>query len=103
MNPTRARRAFVVCITAISLAFLALLTGCQGSMVAGSTAEFPEQTGFVQRKITVEGQEHTVWAFVPKNYRAGFRYPAVLFLHGLFEAGNGGDNVLAAGLGPVIA
>ena len=41
--------------------------------------------------------------FHPAPYRPDYRYPAILFLHGLFEAGDGGDKVLGAGLGPVIA
>src|SRR4051812_99952 len=79
--------------------------GCQGAMVATSTNEFPHNTGFVQREITVDGAQHIVWVFIPKNYRPDNRYPAVLFLHGLFESGDGGDKdkVLGAGLGPVIA
>jgi predicted peptidase len=82
-----------------------LLGGCQGSMVASSTNDFPLNTGFTQREITVDGQSHIVWVFVPKNYRPDYKYPAVLFLHGLFESGDGSDKdkVLGAGLGPVIA
>lgn len=74
-------------------------------MVATSTNEFPQNTGFVQRTINVDGQPHVLWVFVPKNYRPENHYPAVLFLHGLFESGDGGDKdkVLGAGLGPVIA
>jgi predicted peptidase len=82
---------------------LALLTGCKGSTVARSTQEFPEQTGFVQRQIQVDGQTKSVWVFIPHNYTSHRLQPAILFLHGLFEQGDGGTNVLSAGLGPVIA
>src|SRR5262249_53964049 len=59
--------------------------------------------GFIEQNVTVDGQSHTVWVFVPKDYRPGVKYPAILFLHGLFEAGNGGNKCVSAGLGPVIA
>jgi predicted peptidase len=82
------------------------LGGCAGgSHVAKSTREYPQETGFVQRQVKVDGQVQTVWVFVPTGYNLNTMYPTILFLHGLFEQGNGnGDtNVLSAGLGPVIA
>lgn len=90
---------------AILIGMTCLLVGCKGSTVARSTDEFPETTGFVQRQITVDGDIKTVWVFIPHNYRSNKLHPAILFLHGLFEQGNGegGTNVLSAGLGPVIA
>jgi predicted peptidase len=100
------RRAIVFCLTITFLIGVAILGGgCQGAMVANSTTEFPRNTGFTERQITVDGQTHLLWVFVPKNYRPDYRYPAVLFLHGLFESGDGADKdkVLSAGLGPVIA
>ena len=81
----------------------ALGTGCTGTYVANSTKEFPHRTGFFQTEVTVDSEPHAVWVFIPKNYQPNRRYPAILFLHGLFEAGHGGDKVLSAGLGPVIA
>src|SRR5579862_7650363 len=91
----------LICGSMLGLALLA--GGCQADAVANSTTQFPNQTGFVKREITVGGQAHTVWVFIPRNYSPDYRYPAILFLHGLFEAGDGGDKVLGAGLGPVIA
>jgi predicted peptidase len=84
---------------------LAVLAGCggNGGAVAGSTGHFPEKTGFVERQLKLDGQERTYWVFVPPNYERNRMYPGVLFLHGLFEKGNGGSKVLGAGLGPVIA
>ena len=98
-------RVWAGCLsTALLIAMASLLGGCQGAMVASSTNEFPLNTGFTQREITVDGQTHILWVFVPKNYRPDYKYPAVLFLHGLFESGDGSDKdkVLSAGLGPVI-
>src|SRR5262245_27645367 len=87
------------------LGLVGLLAGCSGSgkSVAHSTEHFPVQTGFVEHHVTVDGQSKTVWVFVPPKFDPNRIYPAILFLHGLFEQGNGGTNVLSAGLGPVIA
>jgi predicted peptidase len=96
------RAAWLAC----GLLFISLLAGgCgSGAGVVRSTRNFPQGTGFTKHRIVVDGQQRTVWVFVPKDYSPQRRYPAVLFLHGLFEAGNGsGANAVSAGLGPVIA
>jgi predicted peptidase len=90
-------------ITVFGLICIAVGCGGKGGTVATSTEYFPQKTGFTERKITVDGQERTVWVFIPPDYHPNKLYPTVLFLHGLFEKGNGGTNVLGAGLGPVIA
>jgi len=83
---------------------MAVLAGCQsGANVAQSTKEFPKKTGFIERHVVVDGFIRPVWVFLPPDYNPNKLYPAILFLHGLFEQGNGGTNVLSAGLGPVIA
>lgn len=83
---------------------ICLVSGCQsGSHVASSTKSFPAKTGFVERHIVVDGFVRPVWVFLPPDYNPNRMYPAILFLHGIFEQGNGGTNVLSAGLGPVIA
>jgi len=97
------RREF--CRIAGMLALLLAIAGCKGGGVASSTKAFPEETGFVRRQIKVDGETKVVWVFVPPGYKGDRMYPAILFLHGLFEQGNGtgGTNVLGAGLGPIIA
>jgi len=101
------RLALIPRYLACSVLAIVLLSGCQsGKEVAQSTGHFKKQkTGFVERKVTVDGVTHSVWVFVPSdyNYKPKQLYPAILFLHGLFEMGNGNVNVLAGGLGPVIA
>jgi poly(3-hydroxybutyrate) depolymerase len=89
---------------ALLLAATLLAGGCQsGSAVVATTEAFPQGTGFVPGSVTVDGDVRPVWVFVPRNYHPSKKYPAILFLHGLWEKGNGGANVLSAGLGPVIA
>jgi hypothetical protein len=73
-------------ICTILLGMMLLSFGCQGGQkVAGSTKAFPEKTGFVERQIKVDGQTKTVWVFLPDDYTPKRLYPAILFLHGLFE------------------
>jgi predicted peptidase len=82
---------------------LVLLTGCRSGEVARSTAHFPPGTGFVRHHVLLDEQPEQVWVFIPKHYQPGQRYPTILFLHGLFEAGRNDYGALSAGLGPVIA
>ncbi|HVT89589.1 MAG TPA: prolyl oligopeptidase family serine peptidase [Tepidisphaeraceae bacterium] len=80
--------------------------GCRGDGggVARSTGNFPVGAGFSRHQILVEGKPQTLWVFVPKHYEPKHKYPTILFLHGLFEAGDGnGNKCLAGGLAPVIA
>jgi predicted peptidase len=80
------------------------MLGCRsGNSIARSTASFPAGTGFVRQDFVIDGESRPLWIFIPKNYDARNRYPAIVFLHGLFEAGAGGEQCLSAGLGPVIA
>lgn len=89
-------RAFL-CILA-----LLFLAGCHHDRISSSTKDFPKSTGFIERDVTVAGSKKTCWFFVPPDYDPNKKYPAILFLHGLFEGGNGGETVLTGGLGPVI-
>lgn len=86
----------------ISLSLLLLSFGCKGAEIARSTKEFPNGTGFIQRDFTLDGKRQTLWVFLPKDYSPHRKFPAIVFLHGLFEAGKG-ESCLAGGLGPVIA
>lgn len=88
-----------------ALALLAsmILCGCGGGGILRSTTDFPSGRGFVSHEITVDGRTHQLWMFIPESYDGESRYPAIVFLHGLFEAGSESSRALTAGLGPVIA
>lgn len=88
----------------ILLALTLLCLGCTagGGAIVQSTKEFPYGTGFVQRQFTFDGKPQTLWVFLPKIYTPYRKFPAIVFLHGLFEAGKG-ESCLAGGLGPVVA
>lgn len=85
------------------LAMVSICSGCRGEAVAHSTENFAPGTGFTAHRLVVNGNVETVWVFLPKDYRPDKKYPTILFLHGLFERGKGGENCLSGGLGPVIA
>lgn len=87
----------------LSTGVLLVCGGCQSIEVARSTEQFPQNTGFLEHRITVDGVARAVWVFIPASYSPQNPAPAVLFLHGLFEAGTNGEKVLKAGLAPVIA
>jgi predicted peptidase len=86
----------------ILVAFL-LLTGCGSIYIPHSTHGFPAGTGFTKHHVIVEGTSQTLWVFVPRHYNPQKKYPAVVFLHGLFEAWGGGNGWLSGGLPPVVA
>ena len=98
----RMSRNTLVTTWAVLLALAASL-GCRGNAVAHSTSHFPPGTGFVRHDVDFDGERHKLWVFLPKDYNPTRTYPAIVFLHGLFEAGSDGTGALSAGLGPVIA
>lgn len=58
----------------------------------------PGQTGFLDRAVTVEGQERKYVIHVPVGYGPGQKWPAILFLHGRGESGTDGRFQLWHGL-----
>jgi len=80
-----------------------LLTGCGSITIPLSTHRFPDGTGFSKHQLIVEGKSQTLWVFVPRHYYPEKKYPAVVFLHGLWEAWGGANGFLSGGLPPVIA
>lgn len=102
---TTPRVRFLRTLAIALLAVLALSSsvGCRGASVAQSTSRFRAGTGFIYSTVDVEGESHPLWVFIPRDYDPAKRYPTIVFLHGLFEAGSDGSGALSAGLGPVIA
>src|SRR3954464_5180193 len=77
--------------------------GCRSDSVAQSTRAFAPGRGFVQCQMTFDGKPRPLWVFLPNEYSPDEKFPAIVFLHGLFESGNGDAGCLKGGLGPVIA
>jgi predicted peptidase len=71
-----------------------LLAGCMSTAVP--------QTGFLDRTIDVGGRTRRYQIFVPRDYDAARRWPAILFLHGAGERGDDGIFPTAIALGNAI-
>jgi predicted peptidase len=62
----------------------------------------PQQTGFLNRKVAVEGTEYRYVVYVPPDWSADRTWPVVLFLHGAGERGDDGLIQSEVGLGGAI-
>src|SRR5262245_17024374 len=71
--------------------------GCAGQSVAISTGHFPVARGFRMHEFHLDCKAHALCIFVPRDYTPARRYPAILFLHGIFEAGANYDKCLSGG------
>lgn len=66
-------------------------------------AQAPEGTGgFVERVYRDESGEHKFALFIPRDYDAARKWPAILYLHSAGERGNDGRSPLQAGLAPYV-
>jgi poly(3-hydroxybutyrate) depolymerase len=79
---------------ALSLTLLALLP------VSAFARE--QETGFVDRAITVSGKTYRYQVFVPYNWDKHKKWPVILFLHGAGERGEDGLLQTDVGLGHAI-
>lgn len=57
---------------------------------------------FVLRSVRVEGVERRYQVWVPPDYQASRRWPAILFLHGAGERGDDGEQQTKVGLGAAL-
>jgi predicted peptidase len=77
--------------------FLALTTGC------ATMAQAPRQeTGFLNRSITIGGAAYRYQVYVPADYDPSRQWPVILFLHGGGETGSDGLLQTQVGLGAAI-
>jgi len=58
---------------------------------------------FKRQSCVFNGETRNYAVYVPAGYDEKKAYPAILFLHGLFEGGNDGKDMTTVGLGPAIA
>ena len=63
----------------------------------------PAGAGFVVREVKNGSGSHKYSVFVPRDYSPSKRYPAIVFLHGIGEAGGDGKKSTTVGIGPAIA
>ena len=78
------------------------LTGCGAKWDPKAfNAGAPAGTGFEYRDLP--GSDRKYGVFIPHDYDGTRAYPAVVFLHGLFENGSDPKSSMLVGLGPVVA
>ncbi|MDB5328829.1 MAG: esterase [Phycisphaerales bacterium] len=79
----------IVCLWAV------LMSGLVGCSSGG-------KANFKQESFSFAGDTRKYAIYTPPNYDPQKKYPAVLFLHGLFESGNDGMGATKVGIGPAI-
>lgn len=90
--------------------FAATLLGLSlllGGVLAASPAhaqpcDCAQQTGFLLRTLTYNGQTYRYQVFVPPDYTPERTWPVILFLHGAGERGTDGFKQTAVGIGQAI-
>ena len=60
------------------------------------------ETGFLDRSVSIDGQEYLYQVYVPREYDASREWPVILFLHGAGERGSDGLAQTQVGLGAAI-
>lgn len=65
-------------------------------------ASVPQQTGFLDRSVTVNGHAYPYIVYVPRNYDASRAWPVILFLHGSGERGNDGTRAMQIGVAAAV-
>ena len=71
-------------------------------LAAVSAAAQPVETGFLDRAVTVDGQEYRYQVYVPRTFSRGTKWPIVLSLHGGGEYGSDGIRQTAGALANAI-
>jgi len=78
--------------------------GCGGNPSSSVNRKAPAGTGFKVLQADIGKKDKSKYSvFVPFNYDANVKSPAIVFLHGLFEGGSDGVKNTTVGLGPIIA
>ncbi|MGC4033372.1 MAG: alpha/beta hydrolase-fold protein [Tepidisphaeraceae bacterium] len=55
-----------------------------------------------KQSFNFNGEKRNYCVYTPPGYDPQQKYPAILFLHGLFEGGNDGTGATKVGLGPAV-
>lgn len=77
---------------------LLLLASCMAGMPMAHAAKHPQDTGFLNRTITVNGVVRRYVVYLPENWNKSQKWPVILFLHGSGERGNEGLDETQIGL-----
>lgn len=86
---------------------LLLLPTCAGCFHADPgnkiNSSMPPNTGFVVCTLKNQTGNHKYSIFIPRDYNPSKKYPSIIFLHGIGEAGSDGKKCTTVGIGPAIA
>ncbi len=92
------------CVFVLAFFGLACLTGCNGARdTALRMGESTKHTGFLHKTLVNEGRSRQYAVFIPHNYSPDKKWPAIVFLHGIGEAGSDVSGPLRVGLAPFVA
>lgn len=72
------------------------------ALLSGSTLAAKQETGFLDRTVTVQGASYRYQVFLPENWTPHQVWPVILFLHGAGERGDDGLNETDVGIGTAI-
>jgi predicted peptidase len=98
------RSLFKVATACLMVAGLSSLVGCNGARDDAARAlNVSGNRGFVQKTLTNEGRTRQYAVFLPANYSPDRKWPAIMFLHGVGEAGSDIKAPLRVGLAPFVA
>jgi predicted peptidase len=87
-----------------ALVALLLSVGCMNANPADKLAGMPAGTGFIVRESEGAAGKNKYSVFIPRDYKAdGTKWPTIVFLHGVGEAGSDGVGCTTVGIGPAIA
>ncbi|MGH7176729.1 MAG: hypothetical protein ACREJC_05055 [Tepidisphaeraceae bacterium] len=81
---------------------LAVAAGCSNPDPAQKLTNVVPGTGFSVHTVKSGGSDHKYSVFIPRNYNKNTKYPTVIFLHGIGEAGSDGVKSRTVGIGPAI-
>ena len=78
-------------VSARSLPARWILVGVLLGMVSvGSLKAVKRETGFLNRRVTLNGETYRYQVYVPLEWNKGKKWPVILFLHGAGERGEDG-------------
>src|SRR5437588_12097284 len=85
-----------------SVKWLLVLGMVAVSFIAIPTEAKKQETGFLDRTITVAGTAYKYQVFVPDDWTKKTKWPVILFLHGAGERGDDGLIQTEVGIGTAI-
>ena len=90
-------------VSARSLLARWILVGVLLGMVSvGSLKAAKRETGFLNRRVTLNGETYRYQVYVPLEWNKGKKWPVILFLHGAGERGEDGLVQTEVGIGTAI-